>query len=50
MDKIPVLNKGYKFRLYPTEEQKVFFAKSFGCIRFIYNQMLRDKIDYYKKT
>ena len=50
MDKIPVLNKGYKFRLYPTEEQKIFFAKSFGCVRFIYNRMLRDRIDYYKKT
>ncbi|MGC3333302.1 helix-turn-helix domain-containing protein, partial [Enterococcus faecium] len=23
--------KAYKFRLYPTEEQEIFFAKSFGC-------------------
>ncbi|PQF57910.1 transposase, partial [Enterococcus faecium] len=22
--------KAYKFRLYPTEEQEIFFAKSFG--------------------
>ncbi|MDM8183114.1 helix-turn-helix domain-containing protein, partial [Enterococcus cecorum] len=23
--------KAYKFRIYPTEEQEVFFAKTFGC-------------------
>ena len=26
------------------------FAKTFGCVRFIYNRMLADKIAYYKKT
>jgi len=40
----------YKYRLYPNEEQKEYFAKCFGCVRFIYNRMLSDKIDYYKKT
>lgn len=43
-------NKAYKFRLYPNEEQKILFAKTFGCVRFIYNQMLSDKIAYYKET
>ena len=42
--------KAYKVRLYPNEEQKVFFAKSFGCCRFIWNRMLSDKIKYYEKT
>ena len=32
--------KAYKFRIYPSEEQKIFFAKTFGCTRFIYNQIL----------
>lgn len=41
--------KGYKFRLYPTDEQKVFFAKSFGCVRFLHNKMLGDKIAHYKE-
>lgn len=41
--------KAYKFRIYPSEEQKIFFAKTFGCTRFIFNQMLADKISYYKK-
>ena len=42
--------KAYKYRIYPTEEQKEFFAKTFGCCRFIYNKMLNDKIEYYKET
>ena len=44
------MNKAYKFRIYPNEEQKIIFSKTFGCTRFIYNKMLSDKIDYYKQT
>jgi putative transposase len=44
------LLKAYKYRIYPTKEQKEFFAKTFGCVRFIYNKMLNDKIDHYKQT
>lgn len=40
----------YKYRLYPNKEQEVYFAKTFGCVRFIYNKMLSDKIDYYEET
>lgn len=43
-------NKAYKFRLYPTKEQEIMFAKTFGCVRFIYNKMLADKIEFYKET
>jgi putative transposase len=42
--------KAYKFRLYPNKEQEIYFSKTFGCTRFIYNRMLSDKIDYYKDT
>ena len=42
--------KAYKVRLYPTIDQQVFFAKSFGCVRFIWNKMLSDKIEHYKET
>ncbi len=42
--------KAYKYRLYPTEQQKDYFANCFGCARFIYNQMLSDKINHYKET
>lgn len=42
--------KAYKYRLYPNKEQIEYFMKTFGCVRFIYNRMLSDKIDYYKET
>ena len=43
------MNKAYKFRIYPNNEQKIMFAKTFGCVRFIYNRMLSDKIEYYNE-
>ena len=43
-------NKAYKFRIYPNTEQKILFAKTFGCVRFIYNRMLADKIKHYEET
>lgn len=42
--------KAYKYRLYPNKEQKEYFEKCFGCVRFIYNRMLSDKIEHYKET
>ncbi|WP_282709367.1 IS200/IS605 family element RNA-guided endonuclease TnpB [Ligilactobacillus sp. Marseille-Q7487] len=42
--------KAYKFRLYPTEEQEIFFAKSFGCVRKVYNLMLNDRMKAYEET
>ena len=44
------MNIAYRFRIYPTEEQKIFLGKTFGCCRFLYNQMLNDKIREYEKT
>lgn len=43
-------NKAYKFRIYPNSRQRVLFARTFGCVRFIYNKMLSDKIKYYEET
>ena len=42
--------KAYKYRLYPNKKQQEYFMKCFGCVRFIYNRMLSDKIEHYKKT
>lgn len=42
--------KAYKFRLYPNKEQEIYFSKCFGSVRFIYNKMLNDKIEYYKNN
>lgn len=42
--------KAYKYRIYPNSEQRVFFAKTFGCVRFVYNKMLADRINSYKES
>lgn len=41
--------RAYKYRIYPTEEQKVLIAKTFGCCRFVYNWALNLKITAYKE-
>lgn len=45
-----MIYKGYRLRLYPNKVQQDYFAKYFGCARFIYNKMLADKIEHYKTT
>ena len=42
------MNRAIKYRIYPTAEQSVLFAKTFGCCRKIYNLMLADKIAGYE--
>lgn len=32
--------KSYKFRIYPTDEQRQKLAQMFGCARFVYNNSL----------
>jgi len=41
--------KAYRYRIYPTDAQVAFFAKTFGCCRFVWNKMLDKKIQDYKK-
>ena len=45
-----IKQKSYKFRLIPNLEQRILFEKTFGCSRFIWNQMLADKIAHYEET
>ena len=45
-----VVKKGIEIKLYPNKAQKVFFAKTFGCCRFVYNQCLRIKSYIYEET
>ncbi|RUS93847.1 helix-turn-helix domain-containing protein [Trichormus variabilis] len=42
--------KAYKYRIYPTSEQIVLLAKSFGCIRWFYNFALNLTNETYKAT
>ena len=39
----------YRYRAYPDEAQAVLLQKTFGCARFIWNQMLADIMAYYEK-
>jgi len=41
--------KAYKYRIYPTNAQVLFFAKTFGCCRFVWNKMLNEKVQAYAK-
>jgi putative transposase len=45
-----IVNRAYKYRFYPTDEQKKQLANSFGCSRYIYNHFLKARTDaYYEK-
>ena len=44
------MNKAYKFRIYPSKEQRELIGKTFGCARFVYNKMLCEKMEHYKET
>ena len=41
--------KAYKYRIYPNKEQQVYFSKTFGCVRFVYNKMLAERKEIYEK-
>ena len=42
------VHKAYKFRLYPTNEQKIVLHKHFGHCRFVYNHFLAERIAFYE--
>jgi putative transposase len=37
------MNKSFKIRIYPNQEQQILINKTFGCIRYVYNYMLNLK-------
>lgn len=39
--------KAYKYRFYPSDEQKSILTHTFGCCRYIYNWALRQRTDAY---
>ena len=39
--------KSFKYRIYPTQEQKDLMQKIFGQVRFVYNLGLETKITAY---
>jgi putative transposase len=40
----------YQYRFYPTDAQQQILARTFGCVRYVYNWALRLRIDTYKET
>jgi putative transposase len=42
------MNKSFKVRVYPTEEQKILLEKTFGANRFVYNYFLNLKSKLYE--
>ena len=42
--------KAYKFRLYPNKQQEVLLNKTFGCVRYAWNQNVASFLTYNKET
>jgi putative transposase len=45
-----VLNKAVQVRLYPSEEQQILLAQTFGCARWWWNHALNKSVEVYKET
>jgi putative transposase len=45
-----IINKAYKFRLYPNKEQQELINKTFGCNRLVYNYYLNKKKEEYENN
>ena len=43
------MNKAYRFRLYPTKEQEILINKTIGASRFMFNQLLAERISNYEQ-
>ena len=39
--------RAYKFRFYPDQQQEKLLSQTFGCVRFVYNSILRYRTDAY---
>lgn len=44
------MEKSYKFRIYPNICQQELINKTFGCVRYVYNRALADKMSQYEQT
>lgn len=41
--------RAYKYRIYPTPEQVCLLDRTFGCVRFVYNSILKWRIESFSK-
>ena len=49
-DKVSVIHKSLKIRLYPSEDQAILLNKTFGCCRFVYNKHKEEKDNFYNEN
>ena len=40
--------KAYKYRFYPTDDQRQLLARTFGCVRYVWNWALATRSAAYK--
>ena len=40
------IQRAYRYRLYPTDEQAEFLNQNFGCVRFVWNQLVANFNSY----
>ena len=45
-----IVSKCMEFRIKPDDEQKVLIWKTFGCCRFVWNNLLQERIEYEKRN
>ena len=45
-----VQQRAIKYAIYPTKEQLELFCQTFGCVRFVWNQMLSDCEEFLAAT
>jgi len=46
---VTTINIAYKFRIYPNAMQEEILNKTFGCCRFLWNQMLNERNEVYQR-
>ena len=49
-NKISIIHKSLKIRLYPDENQELLLNKTFGCCRLLYNERLAEHIEWYDQN
>jgi putative transposase len=47
---LKIIHRTYRFALRPTKTQEVLLNKHFGCVRYVYNHFLEEKIRQYRDT
>ena len=44
------VEKGFEYRMYPSQEQELLLVRTFGCSRWVFNHFLEEKIRFFKET